>query len=69
MFKLGLAVQNFREALGQIPRLILAAPGSALGRAPLGNTGRSAVGIFTPMPIPDDLRRILMPEETTTEAR
>lgn len=59
MLKLGFAQHDWREALGQIPRLILAAPGSALKRAPLGNTGRSSVGIFTPMPIPDDLERIL----------
>jgi hypothetical protein len=47
------------EVLGQLPRLLLAGPGSWLGRAPMGNTGGANVGIFTPMPIPEELRRIL----------
>ncbi|MNT56323.1 hypothetical protein D3C72_1936110 [compost metagenome] len=59
MFKLGLSQGHWQEVLGQIPRLLLAAPGSLLGKAPRGNTGRSTVGIFAPMPIPDDLQRIL----------
>jgi hypothetical protein len=49
----------WREILGQLPRLVLAGPGSLLGRAPLGNTGGADVGIFTPMQIPDDLQAIL----------
>jgi hypothetical protein len=59
MFKLGISQRRWQEILGQIPRLVLAAPGSLLGKAPIGNTGRSTVGIFAPMPIPDDLQRIL----------
>jgi hypothetical protein len=51
--------RRWREVLGQLPRIVLAVPGSWLGRAPLGNTGGSDVGIFTPMPIPDDLQKIL----------
>lgn len=47
------------EIAGQLLRLLFAAPGSLLDRAPLGNTGRSNVGIFTPMPIPADLARLL----------
>ncbi|RKG72760.1 DUF3703 domain-containing protein [Corallococcus terminator] len=50
---------DWRELLGQLPRLLLAGPGSLLGRAPRGNTGGADVGIFTPMPIPEDLQRIL----------
>ena len=48
-----------REFLGQVPRILLAAPGSWTGRAPRGNTGGADVGIFTPMEIPPDLRAIL----------
>lgn len=51
--------RDFRELLGQIPRILLAAPGSWTGRAPRGNTGGADVGIFTPMEIPEDLRAIL----------
>ena len=47
------------ELLGQIPRLLLAAPGSWTGRAPRGNTGGTNVGIFTPMTIPADLAALL----------
>lgn len=36
---------DVRELLGQLPRLVVAAPGSWLGRAPLGNTGGANVGI------------------------
>jgi hypothetical protein len=48
-----------REVWGQLVRVLVAAPGSWLGRAPLGNTGGADVGILTPMPIPEDLRRLL----------
>jgi hypothetical protein len=51
--------RDWRELAGQLPRILLAAPGSLLGRAPRGNTGGSRVGIFTPMAIPDNLQRIL----------
>lgn len=43
------------EFLGQIPRILLAVPGSLAGLAPKGNTGGSNVGIFKPMVIPEDL--------------
>jgi hypothetical protein len=57
----GFAWRRFdvRELLGQLPRLLLAAPGSWSGRAPRGNTGGSDVGIFTPMEIPKDLKLLL----------
>jgi uncharacterized protein DUF3703 len=50
---------DLRELLGQLPRLLLAAPGSWMGRAPRGNTGGSDVGIFQPMSIPNDLQALL----------
>ncbi len=59
MFTFAWRTHNWREWLGQIPRLILAGPGSLVGRAPWGNTGGANVGIFTPMPIPKELRMIL----------
>ncbi|WP_433424540.1 DUF3703 domain-containing protein [Microtetraspora malaysiensis] len=36
-----------------------AAPGSALGRDPAGNTGRAAAGLTEPMPRPADLAELL----------
>ncbi|MFD7011335.1 DUF3703 domain-containing protein [Rhodococcus jostii] len=58
---LGLALRQHdrREALGQVVRIIVAAPGSALGRYPEGNTGRTRAGLMTPMPIPVDLAATL----------
>ncbi|TQC43264.1 DUF3703 domain-containing protein [Rhodococcus sp. WS4] len=55
MFVLALRQHDRREALGQVDRIIVAAPGSALGRYPEGNTGRVQAGLMTPMPIPTDL--------------
>lgn len=59
MLAFGVRRRDAREVLGQLARIALAAPGSWLGRAPLGNTGGSNVGIFQPMAIPDDLRALL----------
>ena len=47
------------EVVGQVARLIVAGPGSALGRYPAGNTGRANVSAFKPMPIRDDLASLL----------
>ncbi|AII11159.1 DUF3703 domain-containing protein [Rhodococcus opacus] len=55
MFTLALAQHDRREALGQAIRIVVAAPGSLAGRYPEGNTGRTAAGLMTPMPIPEDL--------------
>ena len=55
MLALAVAQRDRREALGQVVRIVVAAPGSALGRYPQGNTGRARVGLTRPMPVPDDL--------------
>lgn len=54
-----------KEIVGQVLRLIVAAPGSWTGRVPIGNTGRSDVALMAPMPVPDDLARLLEPEAET----
>ena len=56
MFVLAVRQRDRREALGQVVRIIVAAPGSIAGRYPEGNTGRTAAGLMTPMPVPEDLR-------------
>jgi hypothetical protein len=58
---LALRQHDRREALGQIVRIIVAAPGSWTGRYPEGNTGRVAIGLMTPMPIRADLAAALAP--------
>ncbi|MFC4012160.1 DUF3703 domain-containing protein [Nonomuraea purpurea] len=59
MFALAVAQRDRREAFGQVVRIIVAAPGSALGRYPEGNTGRAGVGLTQPMPMPADLAAVL----------
>lgn len=49
MFKLAARHQQWQEVLGQIPRLLLAIPGSLLGKAPRGNVGSTKMGIFEEM--------------------
>lgn len=51
MLVLGAETFDLREVVGQLVRLVVAAPGSALGRAPTGNTGRARVGLFSAMAI------------------
>ncbi len=48
-----------REITGQLIRTIVAGPGSAVRRYPLGNTGGANPSAVAPMPIPDDLSGVL----------
>ena len=59
MLRFAIRRTDAREALGQIFRLILAPLGALTGRLPVGNTGRSTVSAFAPMPIPVDLAEAL----------
>ena len=58
---LGFALRHLdgREIVGQLERLVVAAPGTWTGRYPVGNTGGANVSAFKPMPIPDDLQAAL----------
>ncbi|WP_411822114.1 DUF3703 domain-containing protein [Leptospira sp. 'Mane'] len=60
MLKVGIRKKDGNEILGQVIRLLVAGIGSLLGRAPIGNTGGSNVGIMTPMPIADDIAQIFI---------
>lgn len=59
MFAFALRLRDWPEAAGQLLRLALAPLGNLTGRLPIGNTGRSTVGVFTAMDIPPDLRAII----------
>lgn len=59
MLGLALRQRDRREALGQIVRIVVAAPGSALGRYPEGNTGRTRAGLMTTMPLSAEMAAIL----------
>lgn len=55
----GIRHRNHHEITGQLIRLLVAGPGSALGRYPLGNTGGADVSATVPMSIPVDLQAVL----------
>ena len=55
----GLRHRDRREVVGQLIRLVVAGPGSVVGRYPLGNTGGANVSAVIPMPIPADLQVVL----------
>ena len=59
MIRLALHERDARELLGQTVRVVVAGPASAIGRYPAGNTGRARVPATLPMPITDDLARLL----------
>jgi hypothetical protein len=59
MLGAGFRRRDRREVLGQLMRLVVAAPGTLTGRYPVGNTGGANVSALLPMDIPDDLQAIL----------
>jgi hypothetical protein len=59
MLTTAFAQKKFIEFLGQIPRLVLAAPSSALNLAPFGNPGTIRVGMFDKFDVPPDLKELL----------
>jgi hypothetical protein len=56
MLKFAIDERDIREIIGQLIRLALAPIGALTGRIPIGNTGRSNVSAFEPMPVPEDLK-------------
>jgi hypothetical protein len=59
MLRVGMVRRDPREVVGQIARLFLVGPGTLLGRLPEGNTGSARVNPFRPMPLDDEMRRLL----------
>ncbi len=59
MLVYGIRHRDRREITGQLLRLLVAGPGSALGRYPVGNTGGANVSAVLPMPIPPALAAVL----------
>ena len=59
MFKSAVRRRDAREIWGQLIRIIGAATKTPLGIYPTGNTGGANVWFFKPMPVPDDLKKIL----------
>jgi hypothetical protein len=61
MLRYAIQGHDGREALGQVLRIVVAAPGTWTRRYPPGNTGGADVSAFLPMSIPDDLRPFFPP--------
>ena len=59
MLRFGLRIRDFKEVLGQIPRLLVGGVKSFVGQIPVGNTGGANVPPLRPMPIPPDIQKIL----------
>ena len=58
MLKLGVALGDRCEILGQLSRMLAASLFSRIW-SPVGNTGRADVSAMMPMAVPEDLRRLL----------
>jgi hypothetical protein len=58
MLRAGWQQRDWREVAGQLPRILAALLFSRIW-VPLGNSGRARVSAFRPMPISEDLRRLL----------
>ena len=61
MLYVGYARKDMREIFGQCVRVIAALLFSKIW-VPVGNTGGANVNALKPMPIPDDLLKLLKPE-------
>ena len=59
MLSYGWRDRDRHEVIGQLGRLIVAGPGTAMRRYPLGNTGGADVSAVAPMPVPADLAAVL----------
>jgi hypothetical protein len=55
----GMAQRDVREVHGQVLRFLVGGPASAVGKYPMGNTGRARVPAKQPMPIRSDLAMML----------
>jgi len=59
MLRLAGRERDRSEILGQVLRIVLAGPASALGQVPAGNTGRAAVPLTATGPVPPDIAELL----------
>jgi len=55
MLRFGIAIKDWREVVGQIPRLLIGGVKSFVGEIPVGNTGGANVPPLRSMSIPEDI--------------
>lgn len=58
MLRAGWQLGDVREVAGQVPRILAALLFSRIW-VPIGNSGRARVSAFKPMPLSEELRRLL----------
>lgn len=58
LLRAGWQGRDWREVLGQLPRILAALLFSRIW-VPVGNSGRARVSAFAPMPLSEELRRLL----------
>ncbi len=58
MLQFGFFIKNYKEVIGQIPRLIFGGVKSFVGTVPVGNPGGSNVPPFKPFPIDPEIQNI-----------
>lgn len=61
MLKFGIAIKDWQEISGQLPRLVFGGVKSFVGKIPVGNTGGSNVPPLRPMEIPEDIKAMMKP--------
>ncbi|HMV08083.1 MAG TPA: DUF3703 domain-containing protein [Cyclobacteriaceae bacterium] len=61
MLKFGIAIKDWKEIAGQLPRLVFGGVKSFVGKIPVGNTGGSNVPPLRPMEIPEDIKAMMEP--------
>ena len=59
MLAAGVRAGDWREVAGQVVRTAVAGPGSFVGRYPVGNTGRARVPATQPMPMSEEIAKLL----------
>jgi len=68
MLTLGWQVGDYREVAGQLPRIVAALLFSKIW-VPIGNTGRSRISAFRPMPVPEELQTLLANDDPNPPSR
>lgn len=58
MLLFGIYIKNYKEIIGQIPRLLVGGVKSFVGHVPVGNTGGANVPPLKPMTIPKEIMDI-----------
>lgn len=69
MLRIGMRTRRWREVIGQLLRLLAVVPGFLFGWVPIGNTGGANVSALRPMPIPEDLKKVVPSQDARPEFR